>query len=105
MKAGSIFRTGRPRNCWQPTSRRGLAIRWLRPFPNVSWLSFLDIIPSWGWFLLKSFFFLYVFIWVRATLPRYRYDQLMRLGWKVFLPFSLIWVFLVSGYLMLTRYS
>jgi NADH-quinone oxidoreductase subunit H len=62
---------------------------WLRPFPNVEWLSFLDIIPSWTWFLLKSFVFLYVFIWVRATLPRYRYDQLMRLGWKVLIPLAI----------------
>ncbi len=44
-------------------------------------------------------------LWVKATVPRYRYDQLMRLGWKVFLPISLIWVFLISGYLMLTRYG
>jgi NADH-quinone oxidoreductase subunit H len=42
---------------------------------------------------------------VKATVPRYRYDQLMRLGWKVFLPISLLWIFLVSGYLMLTRHS
>jgi NADH-quinone oxidoreductase subunit H len=62
---------------------------WLRPFPSVAWLSFLDIIPSWAWFLLKSFVFLYVFIWVRATLPRYRYDQLMRLGWKVLIPLAI----------------
>ena len=62
---------------------------WLRPFPSVEWLSFLDIIPSWAWFLLKSFVFLYVFIWVRATLPRYRYDQLMRLGWKVLIPLAI----------------
>jgi NADH-quinone oxidoreductase subunit H len=40
---------------------------------------------------------------VKATVPRFRYDQLMRLGWKIFLPISLIWVFLVSGYLMLQR--
>jgi NADH-quinone oxidoreductase subunit H len=39
--------------------------------------------PSWTWFLIKSFLFLYFFVWIRATLPRYRYDQLMRLGWKV----------------------
>jgi NADH-quinone oxidoreductase subunit H len=63
---------------------------WLRPFPNVEFLSFLDIIPSWGWFLLKSFVFLYIFIWVRATLPRYRYDQLMRLGWKVLIPLAIL---------------
>src|SRR5262252_2442202 len=63
---------------------------WLRPFPHVAVLRFLDVVPSWGWFLLKSFFFLYVFIWVRATLPRYRYDQLMRLGWKVLIPLAIL---------------
>jgi NADH-quinone oxidoreductase subunit H len=63
---------------------------WLRPFPNIAFLHFLDIIPSWGWFLLKSFLFLYIFIWVRATLPRYRYDQLMRLGWKVLIPLAIV---------------
>jgi NADH-quinone oxidoreductase subunit H len=63
---------------------------WLRPFPNVEWLSFLGIIPSWAWFLLKSFAFLYIFIWVRATLPRYRYDQLMRLGSKVLIPLAIL---------------
>jgi NADH-quinone oxidoreductase subunit H len=62
---------------------------WLRPFPNVAALSFLGIIPSWAWFLIKSFVFLYIFIWVRATLPRYRYDQLMRLGWKVLIPLAI----------------
>jgi NADH-quinone oxidoreductase subunit H len=62
---------------------------WLRPFPNVAALHFLDVIPSWTWFLIKSFVFLYIFIWVRATLPRYRYDQLMRLGWKVLIPLAI----------------
>jgi NADH-quinone oxidoreductase subunit H len=62
---------------------------WLRPFPNVEALAFLDIIPSWIWFLGKSFVFLYIFVWVRATLPRYRYDQLMRLGWKVLIPMAI----------------
>jgi NADH-quinone oxidoreductase subunit H len=62
---------------------------WLRPFAGVSALSFLDVVPGWCWFLLKSFVFLYVFIWVRATLPRYRYDQLMRLGWKVLIPLAI----------------
>ena len=53
------------------------------------------------WLFLKIGFFFFVFSWVKATVPRFRYDQLMRLGWKIFLPISLIWVFLVSGYLML----
>jgi NADH-quinone oxidoreductase subunit H len=62
---------------------------WLRPFPGVAALSFLSVVPGWCWFLFKSFVFLYVFIWVRATLPRYRYDQLMRLGWKVLIPLAI----------------
>ena len=59
-----------------------------------------NAIPGVLWFALKILLLLFVFIWVRATLPRYRYDQLMRLGWKVFLPISLVWVVLVSGYLV-----
>jgi NADH-quinone oxidoreductase subunit H len=62
---------------------------WLPPFPNVAWARFLYLIPSWIWFFLKSFAFLYLFIWIRATLPRYRYDQLMRLGWKVLIPIAI----------------
>ena len=49
---------------------------------------------------MKTCFFLFTFIWVRAAFPRYRYDQLMRLGWKVFLPLSLAWVVLVAGILI-----
>ncbi len=62
---------------------------WLRPFPNVEALSFLDIVPAWIWLIGKIFVFLYVFIWLRATLPRYRYDQLMSLGWKLFIPIAI----------------
>ncbi len=62
---------------------------WLRPFPGVQALSFLDVVPGWIWFLLKTFGIFYVFMWIRATLPRYRYDQLMRLGWKVLIPLAL----------------
>ena len=62
---------------------------WLPPFPNVAAFHFLYYVPSWAWFLIKSFVFLYLFIWVRATLPRYRYDQLMRLGWKVLIPLAI----------------
>ena len=62
---------------------------WLAPF------SFLEFIPGSLWFGIKVCFFVILFIWMRAALPRYRYDQLMGLGWKVFLPISL-------GYLLLT---
>ena len=62
---------------------------WLRPFPNVAALSFLDVVPPWIWLIGKIFVFLYVFIWLRATLPRYRYDQLMALGWKLFIPIAI----------------
>ena len=62
---------------------------WLAPFPNVPALSFLGLVPPWIWFIGKIFLFLYVFIWIRATLPRYRYDQLMGLGWKVLIPIAI----------------
>jgi NADH-quinone oxidoreductase subunit H len=60
----------------------------------------LNLIPGVVWFAAKIAFCLFVFIWVRATFPRYRYDQLMRLGWKVFLPLSLIWLALTAGFLV-----
>ena len=71
--------------------------------PPVEWAP-LYYVPGWIWLFAKIGFFFFVFSWVKATLPRYRYDQLMRLGWKIFLPLSLLFVFLVSGWLMLTRY-
>src|SRR3546814_8751377 len=61
---------------------------WLPPFDIAPF----NWIPGIIWFCLKVFILLFVFIWVRATVPRYRYDQPMRLGWKVFLTFSLFWV-------------
>jgi NADH-quinone oxidoreductase subunit H len=71
------------------------------------WLPPLDIplltaIPGIVWFVLKIIFILFCFIWVRATFPRYRYDQLMRLGWKVFLPLSLVMVIVTAAYRLLT---
>ena len=68
---------------------------WLAPFG-------LTFIPGVIWFALKIAFILFGFLWVRATFPRYRYDQLMRLGWKVFLPFSLAWLVLTAGVLEFT---
>jgi NADH-quinone oxidoreductase subunit H len=62
--------------------------------------SALAFIPGMIWFFAKIAACLFVFLWVRATLPRYRYDQLMRIGWKVFLPLSLFWVVALSGYLV-----
>jgi NADH-quinone oxidoreductase subunit H len=72
--------------------------------PPVDWAP-LYVVPGWIWLIGKMCFFFFVFSWVKATVPRYRYDQLMRLGWKIFLPLSLIFVVLVSGWLMLTRYG
>ena len=73
---------------------------WLPPL-NIDLIPWFDI-PGIIWFLLKTFFFFFMFSWVMATVPRYRYDQLMRLGWKVFLPLSLFFIVVISGYLMAT---
>ena len=70
--------------------------------PPIEWAP-LYWIPGWLWLFGKIFVFFFIFSWVKATVPRYRYDQLMRLGWKVFLPVSLGFVVLVSGWLMWTR--
>jgi NADH-quinone oxidoreductase subunit H len=69
---------------------------WLAPFgiAPFTW------VPGPIWFALKIAFVLFCFLWVRATFPRFRYDQLMRLGWKVFLPFSLLWLVLTAGALV-----
>ena len=69
---------------------------WLPPFDIYP----LNAIPGVIWFTIKIIFILFLFIWVRGTFPRYRYDQLMRLGWKVFLPFSLFWVVVTSSFLV-----
>ena len=71
---------------------------WLPPFG----LTALAFVPGIIWFGIKTAAVLFVFLWARATLPRYRYDQLMRLGWKIFLPLTLIWVVLTAGILLMT---
>jgi NADH-quinone oxidoreductase subunit H len=72
--------------------------------PPVDWAP-LYLIPGIVWLFIKMSLFFFMFGWVKATVPRYRYDQLMRLGWKIFLPLSLLFVVLTSGWLMLTRYG
>jgi NADH-quinone oxidoreductase subunit H len=102
-------------------SSMSFALFWLGEYGNVllmcglnavlfwgGWLPPIDwgplyVIPGIFWFFLKIMIFFFIFSWVKATVPRFRYDQLMRLGWKIFLPISLLWVFLVSGYLLFTK--
>ena len=66
---------------------------WLSP------VAFLDFIPGWIWLGLKTFFVLSLFIWTRGTFPRFRYDQIMRLGWKIFIPVTLVWLLVVGGWM------
>lgn len=102
-------------------SSMAFALFWLGEYANVILMCALNALLFWGgwlppvdwaplyyvpgiiWFLVKTFIFFFIFSWIKATVPRYRYDQLMRLGWKIFLPLSLTFVFLVSGYLMIDR--
>ena len=65
---------------------------WLPPL-DVAWLAW---VPGWIWMAIKTFFVVTMFLWVRATFPRYRYDQLMRLGWKVFIPLTLVWLVVIG---------
>jgi len=104
-------------------SSMAFALFWLGEYANVILMCSLHAILFWGgwlppidweplymvpgiiWLFAKIFFFFFIFSWVKATVPRYRYVQLKRRGWTIFLPVSLFWVFLVSGFLMLTRYA
>jgi NADH-quinone oxidoreductase subunit H len=104
-------------------SSMSFALFWLGEYANVILMCALNAILFWGgwlppvnwaplyyvpgiiWLFAKMSLFFFMFGWVKATVPRYRYDQLMRLGWKIFLPLSLVFVVLVSGWLMLTRYG
>jgi NADH-quinone oxidoreductase subunit H len=80
---------------------------WLSPLPILNYVEILDVHPfgdSILWLGLKASAVLFVFLWVRATFPRYRYDQIMRLGWKVFIPVTLIWIIFI-GVMMQTPYA
>jgi NADH-quinone oxidoreductase subunit H len=70
---------------------------WLSPFEGIPYLEdYFVNVPGLLWFALKISFFLFCFLWFRATFPRYRYDQIMRLGWKVFIPITLVWIVVVG---------
>lgn len=70
---------------------------WLSPFQGIPFLeNFFSIVPGIVWLLLKLSFFLFCFLWIRGTFPRYRYDQIMRLGWKVLLPITILWIFVIA---------
>ena len=110
-------------------SSMSFALFWLGEYGNVILMCALNAILFWGgwlppvnwkplygffftpeltglfWLFLKMSFFFFVFSWVKATVPRYRYDQLMRLGWKIFLPLSILFVVIISGWLMFSRYG
>jgi NADH-quinone oxidoreductase subunit H len=110
-------------------SSMSFALFWLGEYSNVILMCALNAILFWGgwlpplnwkplysffftpeltglfWLFLKMGFFFFVFSWVKATVPRYRYDQLMRLGWKIFLPLSILFVVIISGWLMFSRYG
>jgi NADH-quinone oxidoreductase subunit H len=69
---------------------------WLSPLP-ASWVEGVFLLgDGFHWLLIKTFFFMFLFLWFRATFPRYRYDQIMRLGWKVFIPITIVWIVVVA---------
>jgi NADH-quinone oxidoreductase subunit H len=76
---------------------------WLSPFQGTVIDSYLSFIPGFFWLSLKTLVFIFIFLWLRATLPRYRYDQIMRLGWKVFLPITFFWLTII-GILIYLKY-
>ncbi|MEO5808797.1 MAG: NADH-quinone oxidoreductase subunit NuoH [Sphingomicrobium sp.] len=104
-------------------SSMSFALFWLGEYGNVILMCVLNATLFWGgylpplnigflywipgilWLLLKMLVFFFIFAWVKATVPRYRYDQLMRLGWKIFLPLSLVFVVLISGWRMITTFG
>ena len=71
---------------------------WLSPFQGIIYLEdFFSWVPGMFWLLAKTSIFMFLFLWFRATFPRYRYDQIMRLGWKVFIPITIVWLVVVSA--------
>jgi NADH-quinone oxidoreductase subunit H len=76
---------------------------WHSPFEGIPYLeSFFEFVPDLMWLLAKMSFFLFLYLWIRATFPRFRYDQIMRLCWKVFLPLTIAWIFVVA---LMTQFS
>ncbi|HKJ94379.1 MAG TPA: NADH-quinone oxidoreductase subunit NuoH [Gammaproteobacteria bacterium] len=74
---------------------------WYSPFHGVPVLGpVFDLVPGVIWFVLKAAFFLFCYIWFRGTFPRYRYDQIMRLGWKVLIPVTVVWLVVESGFIL-----
>ena len=69
---------------------------WLSPFQGTFLDTYFSFIPGFVWLSLKTLIFIFIFLWLRATLPRYRYDQIMRLGWKVFLPITFFWLTVIG---------
>jgi len=75
---------------------------WLSPFQGIAGLEqFFSFVPGFVWLFLKVGFFLFFYLWIRATFPRYRYDQLMRLGWKVLIPTTIVWIVVTALMVML----
>jgi NADH-quinone oxidoreductase subunit H len=69
---------------------------WLSPFQGTFLEGLFAWVPGFFWLVLKTLVFMFLFLWFRATFPRYRYDQIMRLGWKVFIPITIVWILVVG---------
>ena len=70
---------------------------WLSPFEGIPYLGeWTAFVPGFFWLCLKIGLFMFMYLWIRATFPRYRYDQIMRLGWKVLIPVTIVWIFVES---------
>ena len=74
---------------------------WLSPLEGVLPSGAFLAAPSFLWLFIKILWFLFCYLWIRATFPRYRYDQIMRLGWKVFIPLTIVWILVECGFVAL----